>query len=85
MSSLDKESHLSVAIHPNNDAELQISQGNYSGAAATLLTAIVALKEGIKITKKSGHCLPSREEGKTTYTNEESLLHLVACCISTTA
>jgi hypothetical protein len=53
MSSLDKESHLSVAIHPNNDAELQISQGNYSGAAATLLTAIVALKEGIKITKKS--------------------------------
>jgi hypothetical protein len=59
MSSLDKESRLPVAIHLNNDAAFQISQGEYSGVAATLLTALVTLKEGVKIIKKSGHCSTS--------------------------
>jgi hypothetical protein len=77
-SSLDKESHLSVAIHLNNGAAFQISQGEYSGAAATLSTAFVTLKEAIKIIKKSGNCSPSREEGTTTNTNEDSPLHFVA-------
>jgi hypothetical protein len=79
MSSLDKESRLPVAIHLNNDAAFQISQGEYSGVAATLLTALVTLKEGVKIIKKSGHCSTSRDEGTTTNTDEgTSPLHFVA-------
>jgi hypothetical protein len=79
MLSLDKESRLSVAIYLNDDGALQISQGEYSGAAATLLTALVTLKEGVNISKESGYCsLLSQEEGTTTNTNEGSPLHFVA-------
>jgi hypothetical protein len=79
MSSLDEESHLPVAIHLNNGAAFLISQGEYSGAAATLLTALVTLKEGVKIIKESGDCSPSsREEGITTNAKDGSPLHFVA-------
>jgi hypothetical protein len=78
MSSLDKESRLYVAIRLSNDLALQIRQGEYFGAAATLLTALATLREGVKIIQKSGHCSPSREEGTTTNTNEDSPLHFVA-------
>jgi hypothetical protein len=79
MTSLNKESRLYVAIHLNNVAALQISQGEYSVAAATPSTALVTLKDGVKIIQKSGHCSPTtREEGTTTNSNEDSPLHFVA-------